>query len=86
MKAAHIAWFLDGAFLSRPKQLSREHYLAALAYLRDAFEKHQTVNLGWMGSGFRPIDASKPCVVQSRALLLADDESGRAVLSFHNAI
>ena len=31
--------------------------------------------------------SSKPCVVQSRALLLEDETTaGRAVLSFHNAI
>jgi hypothetical protein len=35
-----------------------------------------------MGSGFEPIDASQPCIVQSRALLLVEGD----VLSFHNAI
>lgn len=81
-----LYWYLDGAFLKQPKMLSREQHLAALAYLQEAFEKRQTVNLGWMGSGFMPIDAGKPCVVQSRALLFVNDEQGPAVLSFHNAI
>lgn len=81
-----LYWYLDGAFLKQPAMLSREQHLAALEHLQNAFEQHQTVNLGWMGSGFKPIDASNPCVVQSRALLFVDDEQGRAVLSFHNAI
>src|SRR5262245_60410258 len=64
-----LYWYLDGAFLKQPPMLSREQHLAALAYLQSAFEQHQTVNLGWIGSGFKPIDAGEPCVVQSRALL-----------------
>ena len=82
-----LYWYLDGAFLDQPQYLSREGHLAALAYLQEALEKRRVVNFGWMGSGFKPIDASKPCVVQSRALLLEDETTeGRAVLSFHNAI
>jgi hypothetical protein len=82
-----LYWYLDGAFLHQPKYLSREGHLAALAYLQEALEKRRIVNFGWMGSGLKPIDASKPCVVQSRALLLEDERTvGRAVLSFHNAI
>jgi hypothetical protein len=47
----------------------------------------QTVNLGWIGHGLRPIDASKPCAVRSRALLLEHETTeGCAVLSFHDAI
>ena len=82
-----LYWYLDGAFLNQPKVLSREQHLAALAYLKEAFENRRVVNFGRMGSGFKPIDASNPCVVQSRALLPEDDLTlGRAVLSFHNAI
>lgn len=82
-----LYWYLDGAFLKQPKELSREGHLAALAYLQEAFEKRRVVNFGWMGSGFKPVDASKPCVVRSRALLLEDATTvGRAVLSFHDAI
>jgi hypothetical protein len=79
-------WYLNGAFLNQPEILSRKLHLAALDYLQNALEKRLTVNLGWMGSGFMPIDASEPCVVRSRALLLMEDEGDRAVISFHNAI
>ena len=77
-----LYWFLNGAFLKQPEMLSREQHLAALVYLQDAFEKHRVVNFGGVGSGFEPIDARQPCVVQSRALLLVEDD----VMSFHNAI
>jgi hypothetical protein len=81
-----LYWYLDGSFLNQPKPLSREQHLAALAYLQDAFVKRRVVNFGGMGSGFVPLDAAKPCVVLSRALLLIEDEKGRAVLSFHNRV
>jgi hypothetical protein len=77
---------LNGAFLNQPEILSRKQHLAALDYLRNTLEKRVPVNLGWMGSGFMPIDASEPCVVRSRALLLMEDTRGTAVISFHNAI
>jgi hypothetical protein len=78
--------YLKGAFLSQPEILSKKQHLAALEYLQNAFEKRLGVNLGWMGSGFTPIDDNEPCVVLSRALLLVEDGRGRAVISFHNAI
>lgn len=81
-----LYWYLDGAFLRQPQSLSREQHLAALAYLQEAYEKHREVNFGWMGSGFKPIDANKPCVVQSRALSVEETLHGRAVMSYHDAI
>jgi hypothetical protein len=80
-----LYWFLDGA-LRQPEMLSRAQHLVALNYLQDAFEKHRVVNLGGMGTGFKPIDASQPCVVQSRALLLMEEDDVQYVVSFHNAI
>jgi hypothetical protein len=77
-----LYWYLIGAFLKQPQMLSRERHLAALAYLQEAFEQQRVVKFGGMGSGFEPIDTSNPCVVQSRALLLMEDD----VMSFHNAI
>lgn len=81
-----LYWYLNGAFLKQPEMLSRERHLAALAHLRDSFENHRVVNLGGIGSGFEPLDPGEPCVVLSRALFLWEDERGRDVLSFHNAI
>lgn len=78
--------YLKGAFLNQPEILSKEQHLAALEYLQSAFEKHAGVNLGWMGSGFMPLDVNEPCIVRSRALLLMEDSHGRVVISFHNAI
>jgi hypothetical protein len=77
-----LYWYLDGAFLNQPKELSREQHLAALAYLQDAFEKHRVVNFGGMGSGFEPIDAAQPCVVKS-ALYCSKMRRQQGALSCH---
>jgi hypothetical protein len=75
---------LKGAYLRQDPLLSREEHLKALEYLRRAFEAKRPVVLGWMGTGFEPVDAAKPCIVRSRALLLMTDEHGTHVVSFHD--
>ena len=66
--------------------LSREEHRRALTYLQEAFKARRPVYLGWIGSGFVPIDAAHPCVVRSRALSLTEDPKQRTwVTSYHDA-
>ena len=76
-----------GTFTTRrlPSFLTREAHLAALAHLESAKATGRPVNLGWMGTGFVPVQADRPCVVRSRALHLLEG-STPVVLSFHDAI
>jgi hypothetical protein len=69
-----------------PSFVTRDGHRAALAYLRQAHEANQPVNLGWVGTGFVPIDPALPCTVRSRALNLYMDQATRAVLSYHDAL
>jgi hypothetical protein len=69
-----------------PSFVTREGYLAALAYLSDAHASGRVVNLGWMGGGFVPEESTSPCVVRSRALQLFTEQEVTSVLSYHDAI
>jgi hypothetical protein len=69
-----------------PSHVTREGHLAALAYLSEAHAKRQVVNLGWMGSGFVPVESGTPCVVRSRALHLFTEREVTSVVSYHDAI
>jgi hypothetical protein len=75
---------LRGVWFRNPADLTREAHLAAVAFLKDAFEHHVHVKLGWIGTGFVPLNANDSCLVSSRALRLYDDERGTAVVSFHD--
>ena len=69
-----------------PSFVTREGHLAALAYLRQAHAANRPVNLGWMGTGFVPVDPAIPCTVRSRALHFHVEQDNQAVLSYHDAI
>ena len=66
--------------------LSRKVHREALEFLQQAFLSGQTFDLGWVGTGFVPVEAGKPCVVKSRALRLVKDDRGTHVLSYHEAL
>jgi len=67
-------------------ELSRAGHREALEFLQHAFIAGQVVELGWVGTGFVPVDPDKPCVVKSRALRLVKDEGHTRVMSYHDAI
>jgi hypothetical protein len=66
--------------------LSRQVHREALEFLQQAFISGQKFDLASVGTGFIPIDASKPCVVKSRALRLVKDDAGIHVQSYHDAM
>jgi hypothetical protein len=66
--------------------LSRQVHREALEFLQQAFISGQPFALGWLGTGFVPVDAGRPCIVKSRALRLLKDDQGARVLSYHDAI
>ena len=85
-------WFMGGCakftvrgtyrtFRSR-EDLTGEVHLSALRFLKDAFDQHRDIRLGWMGRGFESADRNDRCIVKSRALQLYTDERGTAVYSF----
>jgi hypothetical protein len=57
----------------------------ALRVLKGAYERHESIRLGWIGTGFEPVDSNDRCGVKSRALRVLDDDNGSAVYSFHDA-
>ena len=77
--------WLKGAILGQEPLLSRKGHLEALEYLRQSFLAKRSVDFGWIGTGFIPIDSKDPCIVKSRALWLFTDERGVHVFSFYIA-
>ena len=76
---------LEGSGLRR--QVTKTEHSGALDYLDVAATPGEEIELGWMGGGFRLIDASVPCVVRSRSLrLLRIDRNRTVVISYHDAI
>jgi hypothetical protein len=73
-------------WINFPSFVTRDGHLAALAYLREAHAAKRPVNLGWMGTGFVPVDPALPCTVRSRALHFHTEQGTRAVISYHDAI
>lgn len=69
-----------------PSFVTRASHVAALAYLRQAHATHRTVNLGWMGTGFVPVDSGVPCTFRSRGLHMYSEQDVEAVISYHDAI
>jgi len=69
-----------------PSFVTRDGHLAALAYLKEAHAADRPVNLGWMGTGFVPVDSGAPCTFRSRALHLHTEHDSQAVISYHDAI
>jgi hypothetical protein len=69
-----------------PSFVTRDGHLAALAYLRQAHAANRPVNLGWMGTGFVPVDSGVPCTVRSMALHLHTEQGIQAVISYHDAL
>jgi hypothetical protein len=67
-------------------ELSRPGHREALEFLQHAFIAGQVIELGWVGTGFVPVDSGNPCVVKSRALRLVKDENHARVLSYHDAV
>jgi hypothetical protein len=65
--------------------LTKAAHREAMKFLQDAFVSGQMIDLGWMGTGFVPVEPGKPCVVKSRALRLVQDGLGAHVLSYHDA-
>jgi hypothetical protein len=66
--------------------LSRKVHREALEFVQQAFLAGQVIDLGWVGTGFQPVEEGKPCVVKSRALRLVKDDRGTHVVSYHDAI
>src|SRR5882724_10724566 len=75
--------WLKGAILGQDPPLSRRGHLEALEYLRQSFLAKRAVDLGWIGTGFVPVDPKDACIVKSRALWLLTDERGKHVISFY---
>jgi hypothetical protein len=69
-----------------PSNVTREAHRAALAYLREAQAADRPVNLGWMGTGFVPVDSGTPCEFRSRALHLYIEQGTEAVISYHEPL
>ena len=69
-----------------PSFVTRESHVAAVAYLRQAHAAHRTVNLGWMGGGFAPVDSGVPCTFRSKALHMYNEQDVEAVISYHDPI
>jgi len=66
--------------------LSRQAHRDTLEFLQQAFLAGTSFDLGWVGAGFIPVEAGKPCVVKSRALRMVKDDAGTHVLSYHDAV
>lgn len=66
--------------VGRSSAPSKMEHIAALAYLQSFERRGQPVNFGWIGEGFRILDAKRPCVVESRGLRILD---GAVVSYFH---
>lgn len=47
---------------------TKKEHLAALAFLKKSEGSENTINFGWIGSGFEIINAKNPCIVKSRGL------------------
>lgn len=77
----HLGWLKD--LLSPPShdRLTKDGHSRALQYLKDAVASRETINVGYMGTGFVPITPTDPCVVGSRALELHAAPDGIAVIS-----
>lgn len=69
-----------------PSFVTRDGHLAALTHLREAHAADRLVNLGWMGTGFVPVDSGAPCQFRSRALHLHTEQDTQAVISYHDPI
>jgi hypothetical protein len=65
--------------------LTKAGHREAMKFLQEAFVSGQVVDLGWMGTGFVPVEPGNPCIVKSRALQLVQDGLGAHVLSYHDA-
>ena len=76
---------LRGADGDTEPGLTKAAHREAMKFLNEAFVSGQVIDLGWMGTGFVPVEASNPCVVKSRALKLVQDGLGSHVLSYHDA-
>ena len=76
---------LRGSSRDQEPGLSKSAHREAIQFLHDAFVAGQIIDLGWVGTGFVPVEAGEPCVVKSRALQLVKDELGTHVLSYHDA-
>jgi hypothetical protein len=81
-------WFMGGCAkftvhgtYRRFRNREDEVHLSALRFLKDAFDRHMVIRLGWIGRGFEPADRNDRCIVKSRALELYTDERGPAVYS-----
>ena len=69
-----------------PSDVTRDGHRAALAYLQQAQAADRPVNLGWMGTGFVPVDSGAPCEFRSRALRLYIEQGIEAVISYHDPL
>jgi hypothetical protein len=69
-----------------PSNVTRDAHRAALAYLREAQAADRPVNLGWMGTGFVPVDSGARCEFRSRALHLYIEQGTEAVISYHEPL
>ncbi|WP_091507196.1 hypothetical protein [Microbulbifer yueqingensis] len=72
----------DGKGLLEKGYLPTEQdHLTAIGYLKDT---PRELRLGWMGSGFKPLNPDYPCVVASRALQLLGDGDHTRVISWYS--
>ncbi|MDH5640616.1 MAG: hypothetical protein OEY28_04935 [Nitrospira sp.] len=68
-----------------PNSVNRDGHKAALAHLLQAKSENKAVFLGWMGTGFAPVDPDDKCMVHSRALELVTEGEITAVISYYDA-
>jgi hypothetical protein len=75
---------LKGALPWSRSGLSKSDHVAALHYLRSAYDNGKTVEIGEIGKGFEPVARSEPCIVRSLALKIYEEKGGVFVLSHHH--
>lgn len=75
-------WFIPW----HKRKPSREEHMAALVMLKKAKDEKSLINFGWMGTGFKVIDANNPCIVESRGLETMSEKDMTSVVSYFNQI
>jgi hypothetical protein len=82
----HGKYFASYAVAHFPPEATRQSHLEAMETLRAAQASGKSISLGWIGTGFVPVDRANPCIVRSRALtVMRSPEGESAVVSFHDA-
>lgn len=74
-----------GTFRKTDGSPNREGHIEALSKIEAAYKEKRNINFGWMGQGLSVIDATKPCIVKSRSLVIHDNGMGETAILSHYA-